>query len=348
MVKSFLSSRLRRIPAPYKYAGSFLLGAVIFGVIGWYIPSPLTAKIYEGVVLRQSSGNYQFIRPLLTCDIASQEVFTDLYPLKNAITSIIQSSKGSGGVTDVSVYYRDRDAHWFSINGETTYAPASLLKVFVMMAYYKEAEVKDEPSVLQHSLVFKASTNPAEEVPGEVIPHLTNGQTYTVNQLIQQMIVYSDNDALHTLVDNMGADTFEKQKLIFSDLKVSSPLAQSQEITDYMQVNDYATVFRVLSGSTYLSTNYSEAALKLLSEAHYNEALAAGIPSGTVIAHKFGISPGVDTTGPQLHDCGIIYYPHHSYILCVMTRGSNYEALKEVIRKISAETYAEISKKFPS
>jgi len=27
----------------------------------------------------------------------------------------------------------------------------------------------------------------------------------------------------------------------------------------------------------------------------------------------------------QLHDCGIVYYPETPYLLCVMTKGWNFE-----------------------
>ena len=52
-------------------------------------------------------------------------------------------------------------------------------------------------------------------MPGEVIPHLVNGQHYTVAQVIDQMIIYSDNDAMTTLVDNFDSQTLQEFKNIF-------------------------------------------------------------------------------------------------------------------------------------
>jgi hypothetical protein len=44
----------------------------------------------------------------------------------------------------------------------------------------------------------------------------------------------------------------------------------------------------------------------------------------------------------QLHDCGIIYYPGNPYLLCVMTRGTDWSALEKTIQTISAMTYKEV------
>ena len=41
----------------------------------------------------------------------------------------------------------------------------------------------------------------------------------------------------------------------------------------------------------------------------------------------------------QLHDCGIIYYPNNTYLLCIMTRGKDFKQLESVIAGISKTVY---------
>ena len=62
------------------------------------------------------------------------------------------------------------------------------------------------------------------------------------------------------------------------------------------------------------------------------------------MAHKFGENTDIDlTTGTQvdkeLHDCGIVYVPQKPYLLCVMTRGQDFNSLTNVISSISKIVY---------
>jgi beta-lactamase class A len=112
-----------------------------------------------------------------------------------------------------------------------------------------------------------------------------------------------------------------------------------------MSVKDYAAFFRIIYNSSYLERNMSEKALSLLSSVDYKEGLIAGVPSNLVVSHKFGERQAIDKNGGttnQLHDCGIVYYPGHPYLLCVMTKGEKFEELSKIIAKISDIVYREI------
>jgi beta-lactamase class A len=69
--------------------------------------------------------------------------------------------------------------------------------------------------------------------------------------------------------------------------------------------------------------------------------LVAGVPAGIPVAHKFGETGQVGGER-QLHDCGIVYYPNSPYILCIMTRGNNFEELPNIIKQISSEVYKHV------
>ena len=67
-----------------------------------------------------------------------------------------------------------------------------------------------------------------------------------------------------------------------------------------------------------------------------------------MVAHKFGERGIIGQDGieqKQLHDCGIIYYPNHPYILCVMTRGYKLAELEEIVRTVSKNIYQEVERK---
>lgn len=105
----------------------------------------------------------------------------------------------------------------------------------------------------------------------------------------------------------------------------------------------------MLYNATYLSSEFSERALKLLSQATFAGGLVAGVPQGTIIAHKYGehvLSQNGSATGVELSDCGIIYYPAHPYLLCVMTSSYNVSTASKIIANISRASYAAVQQKY--
>jgi beta-lactamase class A len=322
---------------PTLLVGASLLAGV---AIGWQLHQASPA-LYKGGLLRQSGAAFTYISPLLACDVGSPEAFPEFAPLRSQLSKLIDAKINTREADSISVYIRSmRSARWFDINGTTTYAPASLLKVFVMMAYLKEADVTDNPGLLNSYITFKASGLAEQDTPGEAIPHLVHGRAYTIRQVIEQMIRYSDNDALDTLVDNFDPQTLDAFQAIFTDLSLPSPVKQKEGSLNFMTVDNYAMVFRVLYGSTYLSHKYSEEALTLLAKAQYKDGIVAGVPAGFTVAHKFGVTTIPQTGEHQLHDCGVVYYPDHPYLMCVMTKGKDFAKLQEAIKEISKESYA--------
>jgi beta-lactamase class A len=154
------------------------------------------------------------------------------------------------------------------------------------------------------------------------------------------MIIYSDNDAFNTLLTHFDLDTLSRLETIFKDLNIPLPLIKTDNALNFISVDEYAMVFRVLFGSTYLSERYSEKALNLLAQSNYKDGIVAGLPVDPVVAHKYGVlvEPKIMPT-TELHDCGIVYYPKHPYLLCVMTSGNNLAAQQTSIKDISATAY---------
>ena len=95
----------------------------------------------------------------------------------------------------------------------------------------------------------------------------------------------------------------------------------------------------------------SEKALRLLSQPFFKKGLIAGLPANIPIAKKFGersfsAAPADPTSQKELHDCGIIYYPSHPYLLCVMTKGNNFDRLADTIKDISQTVYASVDNEY--
>lgn len=286
-------------------------------------------KNSENKIYRQA-GDYQFISPLLDCNYYEGS----LGPVKGGRLK----QKLESFSDQASVYFRDlNNGSMLEINGEEKFTPASLLKVPIMIAFFKMAESK--PGFLAEKVVYKSSPEAElaeENFKPEVI--LQEGVEYTLEEVIKNMIVYSNNLSAHFLSNLLDRQFFNET---FSDLGIAIP-GKDNQTENYMTVREYASFFRILYNSSYLGREMSEKALSILSQSKFTAGLVAGLPEGVKTAHKFGERTFGETK--QLHDCGIIYHPKYPYLLCVMTRGRNNEILSQTIKDISKIVYEEVSK----
>lgn len=304
------------------YVGMFFLGALIT----WLSTNFLLPDNNQSANSSIRQGGYTFINPLLECDADGGLESKSLRTQERAVEDLITSLTASHKVNHVSVYFRDlNNGPWFGINEDETFTPASLLKVPVMIAYFHAAET--DPDILNEMITFQSPTvNSSHKLEQET--------SYSVDELITYMIKDSDNDAFSLLVENIENEKINKT---LQDIGLVVPNETTPE--DYITVRSYASLFRVLFNASYLSRDLSERALSLLSTTTFNEGIRSGIPDSIPVASKFGIRANETSKERQLHDCGIVYYPDHPYLLCIMTRGDDLKNLTTAIGNISKQIY---------
>jgi beta-lactamase class A len=287
-------------------------------------------------------ADYPLIAPLLGVHAPEATELGEYTALKSAIQNDITDATNAGGVNEVSVYFRDLNtSEWLGINQDADYYPASLLKVPVMIAYYKEAE--SDPSILDQEVTYQ---NITAGDPFDAPSDLTPGKTYTVDQLIDAMIISSDNGATLTLLNLINQDDLND---VYANLGIANPGTNSASYQ--ISTRTYALFFRILYNATYLDPEYSQKALDLLSQATFSDGLVAGLPEGVAAAHKFGEhvltnASSTEAEGVELSDCGVVYYPSHPYLLCVMTSTASVENSESIIKDISATTYAAVNQEY--
>ncbi|MCX6785767.1 MAG: serine hydrolase [Candidatus Komeilibacteria bacterium] len=163
-------------------------------------------------------------------------------------------------------------------------------------------------------------------------------------ELIGAMIINSDNGAKDLLLDNLDQAGLGVVSDIFTDIGLSQ---RDQELGNLnFTVRSYSLILRILYNATYLSHQYSNEALSILSQAVYHDGIVAGVPAGTMVAQKFGeYVAGADgqRVEPELHNCGIVYRTGGNYLLCIMTKGQSIDQLTTVIKDISSLVYNEVS-----
>ncbi len=326
----------------------FIVFAILFIGIGFIIGHK-TKNNSDGQNDSKNSNNlrlsgYKFVKPLLICDNNPESEPTKLYSFENNLTNQINEAISNNKISAVSVYYRDfTSGDQININSDEKFFPASLNKVPFMIALLKASEA--DPGLLQKTIDIdlESNTNAGEEIQPMVVAE--SGKTYTVEELMQMMIKYSDNNSLYKLTEKLDKKYFDN---IYKDFNNPYPQNQNEE-PNFLTAYQFAYFLRTLYSATYLNPKLSEKALELMSKAEYKNALVAGVPDGITVAHKFGLSTIYDSNknimGRQLHDCGIIYGPKKTYLLCVMTESkASLSDNEEVIKNISKIVYSESNK----
>ena len=333
---------MMRISRPLCVLGGLLLGVAIgYGASVWSVRLKADSLLNALVPIQEQGGSYTFIHPLLAYRTPEATEFGAYVTAKSRVQQIANAAIENGNASRVSVYFRDLDrGEWFGINPEDPYYPASLLKVPIMIAYYKEAE--EISAVFSNQIPYSPSVIP--DSPFEATSTLSEGQSYSVQELIRRMAVESDNGAAFTLLDRINPDFLRS---VYVALGIPDPGDNSTEYQ--ISAHTYALFFRILYNATYLSQKHSEDALALLAQSTFTNGLVAGVPKDTAVAHKFGqhvIAKDYKAVGVELSDCGIVYFPKHPYALCVMTKAPDTTMAEDTIMKISRATYASVVQEY--
>jgi len=278
----------------------------------------------------------RLINPLLDCESNFGEVgpaFT------NGLRIEANRLAKTPGIRSISVYFRQMgEGRWAGINEREIFIPASLLKVPLMIAAYRQIEI--DPGFLNKKFKFdnKVPAPYPNRIPGSRA--LTKGQSYSLEELIEFMIVYSDNNAASMIKDAVSPNILTH---VFKDLGLKS-VEEVQGVYG-ISARDYGSFLRILYNATYLNQYHSAKALEVLSRVEYKNGLVAGIPSNIIVAHKFGERES--ETGKQLHDCGIVYSDTRvgDYLVCIMVKGDDdYKIMESVISQLSKYIYEESGK----
>ena len=325
---------LRKASVSFMGIGIFIAGASV-----GYVFSDLSISKAVSASQQVRLGEGTLINPLLECDIAVGTIDAEKINFKPELERFVENIADKTSASNIAIYFRDLNhGPTFGIHQDAPFVPASLLKVPVMMSYYRAAE--KDPSLLSAQISFLAREAPQAEQTVLPAQTLTLGETYTVEELIEHMIVYSDNEALILL---FRALPLEEQKHLYSLLGVDPSVITDPKAA--LSVKQYAAFFRILFNSSFVSEEYSEKALSLLTEIDYKNGLRAGVPDNVLVAHKFG-ERQINFNERHLHDCGIVYYPKHPYLLCIMTRGESAPILERAIADISDFVYKKIDNQY--
>lgn len=260
--------------------------------------------------------------------IEQEHFINTLQPLRDYFKDLVEVE----GKDSIAIYfeYLNTGAN-ISINDQLRIYPASLVKVPLAMAVMKKVE--DGEWRLQNEMVVTAEDR--DYAWGDVHKNPI-GTTLTIEKLLEEMLISSDNTAYRILYRNLNID--ELQNVLIS-LGIEDLFSEEGKIG----AKEYSRIFRALYVSSYLNRESSQIILDILTRSSYDEYLGQGVPVEVLFAHKIGEN---EDQGVVL-DSGIVYVENRPYLMTVMidykinNKGRDWAL--QIMKQISDKAYSYIS-----
>lgn len=321
-------------------AGAILAAVVGAGALGWLPTGDRPPAQVPGPGVEQGRiGGTRLTRPFIE-DPGVRDADPRLARFGARVRALVDAGRRSDPTLGVSVYLRLLEGGaWTGIDEDAPYVPASLMKVAVL--FHALHRLEADPSLAQRRIVYPgpgAMPSP-DNLSGLAPPrHMIPGEGYSVEDLLERMVVHSDNHAKDLLL--RGVDPAEVDTLM---TRVGVPALVDDDGRSVMTARAYAALFRLLYHSSVFARSTSEYALELLRRADFHDGLRAGLPADAVVVSKYGVHFDARDleSGRQLHECGIVYAPQGPFTLCVMTRSlhQSQEALAATVAQVAREAW---------
>ncbi len=307
-----------------------LIGLIILLLIsnlvtGWYaLNNSSTAKIDE---LVSHQAEYPFLDPTLPL-LDRSNLITNIQELRSYLKALPAQNQDWASIS-LYVEVINTGAN-IAVNPDLAIWPSSLTKLPTAMVAMRKVE-HGEWMLTETSFEILATDINAHD------PNQNNfevGQSYRLQDLLERMLLDSDNVAYNVLVRNLtpaelasiseavGIDTFYN-----SDGRVSA--------------KEYTRLLRALYLSTYLDKEHSNRLLAILNQSEFKGLLRSGLPQGIPFSHKWGINQTVNAYS----DSGIVYLEKRPYLISVMIQAKtddytrNQQRAEELMKTISSRTF---------
>ncbi|MBP7823311.1 serine hydrolase [Candidatus Gracilibacteria bacterium] len=258
-----------------------------------------------------------------------RDLLTTVQPIREELRAIFEKE----GLDSTSLYfeYINTGAN-ISLNSDIRILPASLIKVPLAMAVMKKIERGDWQ--LYNELVMTKEDRDAGW--GDVYMKYPVGSPITIQSLLEEMLLSSDNTAYRILYRNLSLDEVRD---VFISLGLDDFFDQEGKVT----AKEYTRLIRSLYTANYLTPEHSQLLLDILSRTEYDDYLGQGIPDDAFFAHKIG----ENESKTVILDAGLVYIGNRVYLISMAIdyeqEGISRDKSLEIFERVSSLVYNYIS-----
>jgi len=257
-------------------------------------------------------------------------------------TRLRQAIAASGA--EVAVAYRTLDGRaGLLIDPDKIFHAASTMKVPVMIELFRQAHAGtlslDESLAVRnefHSIVDGSLYVLSEAEDSDKDVYAAAGRTLTLRQLCEAMITVSSNFAANLLIEKLQVENIRRTVTALDAggmqvlRGVEDGKAFEKGLNNTTTARGLLELLDRIAHGRAVDSDSDRAMIEILKRQKFNDAIPAGLPPGTPVAHKTGNITRVH------HDAAIVYGPN-PYVLVLLVRGIDD-------KKQSSALMAELSK----
>ena len=247
-------------------------------------------------------------------------------PASKLETELRQIIESSGA--EVAVAYRTLDGTTeLLLDADKSFHAASTMKLPVMIELYRQARAGtlslDDSIPIRnefHSIVDGSPYKLSAGDDSETEVYATVGGTMTLKQLCEVMITVSSNFAANLLIEKLGVENIRRTvtALGAGGMQVLRGVEDQKAFDKGLNNTTTARGLMVLldriGHGQAVDPRADADMMAILKRQKFNDAIPAGVPPGTSVAHKTGNITGIH------HDAAVVFAPR-PYVLVVLVRG---------------------------
>jgi len=244
-------------------------------------------------------------------------------PLESQLRGLIKTSGA-----EVAVAFRTLDGQTeLLIDPDKIFHAASTMKVPVMIEMFRQARAGkislDDPLVIRnefHSIVDGSVYQLSEGDDSDKAVYAAVGKTMTLRQLCDLMITVSSNFAANLLIEKLGVENIRGTvTTLGADGMQVLRGVEDQKAFDKGKNNTTTArglmiLFEKIATGKAVDPSADAEMIAILKRQQFNNAIPAGLPDGTPVAHKTGTITKIH------HDAGVVFGPR-PYVLVLLVRG---------------------------
>lgn len=271
--------------------------------------------------------------------------------LKEKLTKYLTVEAALLGATDsISLDFKDLNQDQeISISPEKSWIPASTIKSYVVLEAFRQKRAGLVS--FDQQVTVKAANVVPTELETDEFPTLREGTTASIKQLVEAMIIQSDNTAYNTLLDILDrrninntlralslTETVIGEKLNLDNDQLQQDLQTPGRQPNTTTAKDLSSFFELLYSKKVADT---EAILEIFKRQKINNMIPALLPEKVTVAHKTG------AWAPIYHDGGIVYKPDGPFILTIFTNQNDPSVVAKIAQVAYFQSASAVGKDLP-
>lgn len=247
------------------------------------------------------------------------------------IKDIISSDENNA---TVSLYIKDlKNKTSYEVNGSKKLSASALVNIPILYAISREYESND--NFMEESIPFSYTSTGRGKIKQE-----QNGEYFSINDLLHQVLSYSDNNATNSILEYLSFDKIIEicHNYGYKSVDVQRFLGKQVEDKDnYINAKDSVNMLAdMYEDKTKLGKDFITNNFKIL-DSTTNTGMAKSIPNDVLFLNHNAL------TSEIYNEIAIIKSDNAEFIISILTNNGKSETSTKTVEKLSSYIYGKLN-----